>query len=65
MNVVHNCWLGFIAAGAPTCPDGMPWPAYNRRTDRTLVFGVNRAVTSFRKAAYDILDSIEEAEKPR
>ncbi|HLY79869.1 MAG TPA: carboxylesterase family protein, partial [Caulobacteraceae bacterium] len=61
MNVVHDCWFGFVAGGKPTCPDGMPWPAYSPATDQLQLFGNdgNAMVTGFRKAAYDIFDRIE------
>jgi para-nitrobenzyl esterase len=61
MNVVHDCWVGFVDAGSPGCPDSMPWPPYKPATDTLLLFGQDgaRPVAAFRKPVYDLLDAIE------
>ncbi len=58
MNLVHQCWVGFVVRGVPDCA---AWPAYDPKADRLLLFGNDAAqtVTGFRKAPYDVFDRIE------
>jgi para-nitrobenzyl esterase len=58
MKLVHGCWAAFVKTGAPNCAG---WPAYSPSSDQLLDFGDQATVrTGFNKAAYDILDGIEQ-----
>jgi para-nitrobenzyl esterase len=43
VEVVHRCWVGFVATGRPDCGAGAAWPAYRPADDMTMVFGRGRA----------------------
>ena len=58
MTLVHGCWASFVKTGAPNCAG---WPAYSPAGDQLLDFSDQASVrTGFNKAAYDILDGIEQ-----
>ena len=65
---LHGCWVSFAKTGAPLCPDGPPWPPYNARDDRLMVFGIETHVEShFRRAHYDAQEAVQlklEGSKP-
>ena len=53
---IHACFLAFAKTGKP-CAN---WPVYDPKTDQTLVFDPSgaHAVAAYRKAPYDLLDSL-------
>lgn len=51
---LHGCWTSFAKTGAPLCPNGPAWPAYDAKDDRLMVFGPEtRVETHFRRPYYD------------
>ena len=57
---VHGCWVSFAKTGAPLCPNGPAWPAYDSRDDRLIVFGVETHIEShFRNAHYDAQEAAQ------
>jgi para-nitrobenzyl esterase len=52
--LMHGCWVAFARTGAPACPSGQTWPAYDPADDRLMEFGFDSGLRQgFRKTRLD------------
>ena len=60
--LMHACIVGFVRTGAPACPTGQLWPAYQTASDQLLEFGLSSGVrTRWRKPQLDAAEDQESA----
>ncbi len=58
-DVMHACWVSFIKAGTPSCPNSPEWPRYQRSTDQLMQLDIPTKVISGYRAKH--LDAHERA----
>jgi carboxylesterase type B len=52
--IMHQCWMSFVKAGKPECPDAPAWPRYRRQSDRLMELNLQpRVLEGFRAAQLD------------